>query len=365
MADKPVTRRLLLRPVDTLSFRDARPFDTVGQADSGLPFPQTLAGAIRTFLLKAHKVDLRRFGNRVKKYGSFDKVLGKEGVPIKSLVDMRIGGPWLSKDGELLVPMPSNLRFNKSITETSTSEIFFRLDPKRTLPPGWLPQEQGLLPLWRHGRESLKTASGYLKPEGLRIFLEGGIPIKKDHYVGKEELYTIDRRVGIAIDAERNAAGEGKIYTAGMLALKPNVAFCVELTGDRDLIAPLCQKGVLMKFGGEGKYVEISPHSDDISFWPNVQLRMGDGHLLLLTTPAWFDGWKPHSLACIAASVSHSESVSGWDLAKGGPKPNRFMVPAGTVYFLPKDTHIPQFLAKHDDALVGWGHYLKGNWNYV
>ncbi|MCY4674688.1 MAG: type III-B CRISPR module-associated protein Cmr3 [Bacteroidetes bacterium] len=364
MVDKRVTRRLLLRPVDTLSFRDARPFGPAEQADSGLPSPQTLAGAIRTFLLKAHGVNLKQFGDLVKRYDSFDEALSEYGYPIKGLRDMKIGGPWFSMNEELLVPIPSNLKISKSRNGALTSQSIFRLDPIRTSPPGWQPREQELRPLWRYGRESLKSASGYIKPTGLRIFLEGGIPSNQD-LVSEEELYAIDRRVGIAIDAKRKTVDEGMIYTAGMLALKPNVAFCVELTGNRALIAPLCQPGVLMKFGGEGKYVEISVHNHNASFWPNVLPGIGDGRLLLLTTPAWFDGWKPRNITCIAASVSHPEGVSGWDLAQGGPKPNRFMVPAGTVYFLPKNTHIPQSLVEHHDALVGWGHYLEGNWNYV
>ena len=364
MADKFVTRRLFLRPVDTLSFRDARPFGPTVQADSLLPSPQTLAGAIRTFLLKAHDVNLKRFGNLVKKYASFDEALSKYGGPIEGLRGMKIGGPWLSRNGELLVKIPSNLRINRPASGELVSRPIVRLDPIRTSPPGWQPREQGLRPLWRHGRESLKTASGYITSAGLCSFLAGGVPSDQD-LINKEELYSIDRRVGIAIDSGRKTASEGMIYTAGMLALKSEVTFCVELTGNCDLIRPLCQSEVLMKFGGEGKYVEILVHDRDTSFWPSVSLGIGDGRLLLLTTPAWFDGWKPRNIKCIAASVSHPEGVSGWDLAQGGPKPNRFMVPAGTVYFLPKDTRIPHALVERHDASIGWGHYLEGNWNYV
>lgn len=360
MADKPITQRLLLRPVDTLSFRDGRSFGPAQQADSVLPYPQTLAGAIRTFLLKAHDVNLKQFGDLVKKRGSFDDALNEYGDTVKGLRNIKIGGPWLSSDGELLVPVPSNLRETRN--RVRTSRQIFRLDPIRTLPPGWQPREPGLYPLWHHGRESLKVVSGYITRAGLHTFLEGGVPGNQD-LKSKENIYAIDRRVGIGIDADRKTVDEGMIYTPGMLALKDGVAFCAELTGLHALIEPLCQQGVLMKFGGEGKYVEISAHKEP--FWPSVSLGTGDGRLLLLTTPAWFNGWKPHNLKCIAASVSRPEGVSGWDLAQGGPKPNRFMVPAGTVYFLPKDAHTPQSLVEHYDASIGWGHHLEGNWKYV
>ena len=362
MADTTITRRLLLRPVDMLSFRDGRSFGPAQQADSRLPYPQTLAGAIRTYLLKAHGVNVREFGNRVRKYGSFDDALGQYGDPVKGLRGMQIRGPWLSMDGQLVVPIPSNVRTQKSSSGAQESRQIFRLDPKRTLPPGWQHREPGLRPLWYYGRESLQSVSGYITMRGLRIFLEGGGPSEED-IVRKEMLYSIDRRVGIGIDFKQKTANEGRIYTAGMLALKPNVAFCAEVTGTSSLIMPLFQEGVLMKFGGEGRYVEVSEH--DAPLWPDVSHGAGDGHLLFLTTPAWFNGWKPDKLQCIAASVSHSDGISGWDFAQGGPKPNRFMVPAGSVYFLPKDAHIPQSLVERHDSLTGWGHYLKGNWNYV
>src|SRR5262249_33971757 len=44
---------LRLDPLDPLLFRDGRPFDAATIAQSGLPTPQTLAGALRTALLHA------------------------------------------------------------------------------------------------------------------------------------------------------------------------------------------------------------------------------------------------------------------------------------------------------------------------
>jgi len=101
------------------------------------------------------------------------------------------------------------------------------------------------------------------------------------------------------------------------------------------------------------------------TIWPNTSTTGGDGTLMILTTPAWFDGWKPSNLSCIAASVAGFDGISGWDLASGGPKPNRFMVQAGSVYFLRNNEKLPRELVNYNDSLVGWGNYLKGTWNYV
>ena len=349
--------KLSLHPVDTLFFRSAHPFGPTGQAISGLPMPQTLAGAIRTLLLEAHDINLDEFGERVRNTGSFKQALQEIGDHTSALGDVEIAGPWLCKDGKVLVPVPANLK------KSSPSDTPARMDPLRTPPRGWQPIESGLLPLWHYGRESLKSiADSFLTLDGMQVYLEGGTPKCKD-IIRKDDLYKIDRRVGIGIDGLLNTAAEGLIYSAGMLSLEQGVSFYAEVRGDKRIIAPLNQSGLLMKFGGEGKCVEISSNTDTI--WPNVTTHDGDGDLLVLTTPAWFNGWKPPQLSCIAAAVPGFEGVSGWDLASGGPKPNRFMVPAGSVYFLPSNASLSKKLVEHDDALIGWGHYLKGTWKYV
>src|SRR5262245_53965921 len=45
---------LCLEPLDTLFFRDGRPFDAANRVSGGLPQPQPLAGALRTALLAQH-----------------------------------------------------------------------------------------------------------------------------------------------------------------------------------------------------------------------------------------------------------------------------------------------------------------------
>jgi len=369
MHNQSVTLRLSIRPIDTLFFRDARPFGPAGKANSGLPSPQTLAGAIRTLLLEAHGVNLEKFGERVNMTGSFDQTLQEIGGDVSALSQVQITGPWLCRNRKILVPLPSNLKSTKPFPSPLTRENSFtkddivRLDPLRTPPHGWKPKETGLLPLWYHGRKSLKSLTNcYLTPSGMQAYLEGGKPEMED-IVSADTLYAIDRRVGIGIEGELNTASEGLIYSAGMLSLKEGVTFCAEVRGNSSIIEPLKQSNLLMKFGGEGRYVEVSRHSD--KNWPSMFAQGGDGCLLVLTTPAWFDGWKPPNLPCIAAAVPGFDGISGWDLASRSPKPNRFMVQSGSVYFLPSNENLSRELVKYDDSLVGWGHYLKGTWKYV
>lgn len=89
---------------------------------------------------------------------------------------------------------------------------------------------------------------------------------------------------------------------------------------------------------------------------------------MLLTTPAPFAaGWRPNGLDIVAAAVPSHVAVSGWDLARGGPKPTRFAVAAGAAYFCrpaPGDDDRLS-LCDGEDALLGWGSFLQGIWNYA
>ena len=91
--------------------------------------------------------------------------------------------------------------------------------------------------------------------------------------------------------------------------------------------------------------------------------------LLLLTAPGLFDrGWKPDRLAPVGAAVPGHLAVSGWDLARSGPKLTRFAAAAGSVYFLDASSDPPitdGSLCDREDAALGWGTFVEGTWSHV
>src|SRR5579885_1064381 len=98
-----------LRALDTLFFRDGRPFDAPARALGGLPLPQTLAGALRTALLARAGFDFAAFSRRRKHAGPLD-ALRSGGAP-EWVLAARFRGPWLAlQDGdgpiEPLLPVP-------------------------------------------------------------------------------------------------------------------------------------------------------------------------------------------------------------------------------------------------------------------
>ncbi len=365
MANSNTVLRLALEPVDNLFFRDARPFEAASRAASGLPMPQTLAGAVRTLLLERHGVDFNRLGEQVRNGVSFAASLAEFGSEAAGVAELRIRGPWFTLNGEVLVVPPASLRREKKELQNQKEDWrpVFRLDPLKSLLPGWKPQAQEMLPLWHYGRETVEAVDGLLKISGLHRFLEGDSPEPGD-LVPISRLYDFEDRTGIGVDPKRNTAAEGMIYGIRMLALKPDASLYAEVSGPALALGPLAAEPVMMKFGGEGRHVVVRTVESGAN-WPSVPPEAGKGRLVLLTTPAHFNGWKPSGLEPVAAAVGGFQAVSGWDLARGGPKPNRFMVPAGSVYFLPSGTQLPDELVDREDAKAGWGCFVEGNWNYV
>ena len=83
-----------------------------------------------------------------------------------------------------------------------------------------------------------------------------------------------------------------------------------EVSGPVGTLALPETEPVLMKFGGEGRHVVIRA-SEREADWPSVPPKVGKSRLVLLTTPAWFNGWKPPALEPVAAAVCGHQAVSG------------------------------------------------------
>jgi CRISPR-associated protein Cmr3 len=330
---------LVLEPLDVLFFRDGRPFSAASRLTSGLPMPQTFAGAVRTWLMHEHG-------------WSVEEVLDAE--------RLQTAGPWLWRDEEPLVPLPATLRWAE---EGRTLVRLDPLGPNKEL-PGWDPAHSGLRPLWPQTWKPVNRASGYLTMDGLEEFLAGSVP-DAAHVVSPDDLYGFERRTGIAIEPDRLVSDRGLIYAAGMLALKPGLAWYGEVVGPAEILGLFPEDPVPVPFGGEGRRTAMRKF--DAFEWPSTAAREDQGTALALISPGLFDaGWKPGELQPIAAAVPGYEAVSGWDLARGGPKPTRFAAAAGSVNFLDKlQRSSTRSLCALEDAALGWGTYVEGVWSHA
>lgn len=359
----PSWRALRIEPLDTLFFRDARPFGAADQASSGLPRPQTVAGALRTLLLRRSGVPLDRLASFVRDGVSFAEAVARTaGNPSAAGIGhVRFRGPWFVRNDEPVFPLPATLAVNED------SGALRRRDPLAGGLPGWRPpgKQASMLPLWIQGRGPFRSASErgeWLTLAGMCDFLRGGVP-EPDALVRSDQLFGYDRRTGIGIDSSTRTTAEGRIYAARMLVLKPDVHLRMDVAGP-DAAIELFHEDAVVPLGGEGRraVVKLDPSAAELPC--GGAGRTGDGRLAVLTTQLPRGGFAARSLSPIAAAVPSHEPVSGWDLARGGPKPNRFARAAGSVFFFPPETALPPAgsLAAPGDAALGWGAFLEGVW---
>ncbi len=371
---------LLLSPLDLLFFRGGFTFGEGAHVRSLLPTPQTLAGAIRSWLLRELGFDFLNLPPRLEAGLGFREALAlEEDARIQAVGRLLVRGPWLAKVGddgsyEPLVRTPATLQRTK---EMGGRGKLYRFDPLRPEElPGWHPFCHALWPLWARRGEPGEAAGGYLRPDGLSAFLKGGLP-EAGHVVKEGDLLGRASRTGIGMDPDRRTVAEGRIYVAEMLALKEGVAFYGEIAGETGDLELVPDSGVA-RFGGEARQVRVSrvpahPWPDSACQARHPEAKGGRALLALLTAPAIFSGgWQPDEAPgeLISAAVPGHEAVSGWDLARRGPKPTRFALPAGSVFFFRQNAgtfpaSLPDSLCTKAEAELGWGSVVYGGWNHV
>lgn len=366
---------LALEPLDPLFFRDGRPFGAATRGRSGLPQPQTLAGAVRTHLLAGAGFDFGRF-RQLRRNGVHVKEALHECDAPPWVVSMRFRGPWLAlKSGDNirpLLPVPYTLRRNGK-------RVWSRMNPWQEPLPGWRGMDE-MLPLWHSGDPDASYPGGFLTPDGVNRFLAGGCPTD-EHWLESSALYALESRTCIGVDPDTYTAAEGMIYSLDLLALRHTVhvdespennkgiciyAECHCTAGPADWTEHL---GGPIPFGGESRYV--IGRACQAYQWKE---RPGeDRNVLLLATPAPLadaDGkatWRPQQggLGSVsAAATGPPVAVSGWDIARGGPRPTRFAIPPGSVYYT-EGVHEPglsSVCADPEDIAQGWGLVLRGAW---
>jgi len=199
---------------------------------------------------------------------------------------------------------------------------------------------------------------------GTTRYLSGEVP-RSDEIVGADELAANDSRVGVVIGSDSMTTERSLIYAAEYLALAPGVSLYAELTGPEAVVDSAFTTETAIPLGGQSRYVRVRRRAS--VDWPTPPTG-GEGRLLLLTAPAPFSArWRPEGLDLVGAAIPGHVAVSGWDLARRGPKPTRFAAVAGSVYFC---RGLPEFasgasLCEGDDASLGWGSFLEGIWHYA
>ena len=309
-------------PLDTLFFRDGKPFSMGSDSWANSvfpPYPSVFYGALRSTYFSEHIHEL--------------KMANTPGDPTKNL---KITGIYFLIQDEIYLPLPYDCVQEK---DTSNESAF-------------------CLPLVSQGE--VKTSSPvhhYLKSKTpLKKIKRGLLPINslKEYLSGTgseipfckiPDCVMIEPKIGISINRETGSAEKTKLYNADFLRLETeknqNFSLIISFEG-----LDLPKKG-MMKLGGEGKAVR---YEEFTTLDPSITIPQHDVSLfkLYLSTPAVFNkGWIPEwidektligkyndlQLELLTASMGKPLHIGGFDIKAGRPKPMRKAVPAGSVYY--------------------------------
>lgn len=348
------TTSCFIEPLDVLFFRGNQLFGEPGSYGEALmpPWPSVAAGALRTRILAADRIDMAAFAAGQVPHpqlgtphapGSF--VLQAFGVARKPE-----GG-----DVELLMPLPADLVVQGK--EGAAGPAAASVLPLRPVAlHGALASSSPLplLPVLAQGNDRAKPASGWwLNGKGWRNYLQGQ-PITPADLVHTSTLWSYDERVGVGLDGDTRSAADGKLFTTRAIAMKEGVGFAVAVAG-----ADLPTSGSL-RLGGDGRAAAV--HASPIAWSaPDLAAISAAGCCrIVLTSPGIFEGgWRLPGMASdntlqlpglrarvVAAAVSRADTVSGWDLATRQPKPAQKAAATGSVYWLDDLEATPEALGK-------------------
>lgn len=353
---------LFIEPLDVLILRGNKLFADAGSHGEALmpPWPSVAAGALRSRMLIDAGIDPAAFAaGRASIAPELASVLGSVAQPGSFRIAHFGLARHAGKDGvaafEPLLPLPADISVDEhghaTALQPTRLHAALACSHPLPLPPTLLQPAAG------------KPKTGlWLTAAGIAAWQQGqALSAAQRHWVAASELWSLDSRLGIALEAGRNTAADGQLYTSEAVALKPGVGFISQVTGADGLIP----QGGLLRFGGDGHAASVRACTASLPRADTGALATAGRFRVLLTSPGIFpDGWRLPSMQAdgrwhfhgasarlASAALPRLETLSGWDVARHQPKPALRAVPTGSVYWLDDFQGDPAAL----DALAGEG----------
>ena len=346
-----------IEPLDVLFLRGNKLFGDPGSYGESLvpPWPSVAAGALRSRLLADERVDLAAFAR-----GAIDHpTLGTPAKPGSFAVTaFHLARRFADGRIELLIAPPADLVIGESEDKVSSVR---RLHPT-VLASGLLASSPlPLLPVLAEAQRG-KPAGGYwLTQAGWEKYLKGETPTADD-LLKASQLWAIDHRVGVGLDAHTRRAADGKLFSVQAVSMVQrqhaaagfDVGFVASVSG-----AKLPKDGSV-RLGGDGRVAVLHPGNACLPTADHAAIAAARRCRIVLTTPGLFaDGWRLPGVDAkgrfalggvrgklVCATVPRFETISGWDLARHQPKPAQRAAPAGSVYWLDELDATPEALGK-------------------
>jgi len=318
-----------IRPLDTLFFRTGKPF-TMGEdtwAESLFPpYPSTLYGAIRSFLI------FQREGLKAFKNGKYKDDIG---TPDKK-GSLKIKGPLLSKNSELFFPAPLDLA---KLGERLISLVFIKK------PQAFISDYPLSHILINKSKDQVKESEGWLTDIEFKDYLKN----KKTEisFIKSIDLFLPEPKIGIARKKITLTAKEGYLYRIPMIRVCKEVSLVAEVEGISDM-----PKTGIIQLGGESKGVKFEVIENIFERLENIDLNLENKFFkIYFATPAVFKkGWIPEwineenfegeypkpggvKLKLVGCAIGKPIHIGGWDIAKNRSKPLYKAIPPGSVYY--------------------------------
>jgi CRISPR-associated protein Cmr3 len=319
--------KIRLTALDTLFFRDGKPFDKGEETwASGIfpPSPSSFYGALRSLYFVNNPQEISK--------------AGENNDPTKALIIKDIQ---LIVDDALGFLCPADL---VKVKDDDDDIVLLNLKKKNSTQ---ITSDTIFKDFMLSSDEEVESLVGtdLIVGVSLNDYLNSESPYTTTKIANK---VTLEPKVGIARDNNTHVTEDGRLYRVGMIrpeddeANKLSFDVSFELDG---LDLNIGDKGFL-KLGGESKAMSYEVIADtSLTAFENN----GNYFKVFLTTPAIFkNGWYPSFLnknndfkgifnginvQLIAASIGKPKYIGGFDIKNRKPKPMTKVVAEGAVYF--------------------------------
>jgi CRISPR-associated protein Cmr3 len=269
--------------LDTLFFRDGRPFVAGEGTDVASRFPSsplTLQGLIRSKLLSLPSVGCTEGWRQYRegcnnearccpKQGNCkaEKVVGSATARGASNGSLRVHGPWILVNECPVLPIPMDL-----IAEAEALKEIAKIGKGELSTEILMPDENGAAysnlpgalkplkppPSW--GEKKFEGVPGFIVWDRYKEYLCGTAPklTLKEDWWRPSDLWGEELRPGLEIEDERSRAEQGKLYFARHTRLREKVALAVEMEGLGSLEQNMKERWP-SPFGGERRAVVVEP----------------------------------------------------------------------------------------------------------
>jgi len=370
-------KAFFIEAIDTLFFRDGRPFEVGGEANLQIPpSSSTFYGALRSALIAAEPSVFKFF--KEGRNTSLKEWVGEYGDSEGSTASIRIKGPVFAKksgtDITCYFPLPRDLLVYVTKNGRNGEEKYFLIPLRlKQVPPNITTNMDLTYILINPYSENIEYQNLFLNENLFFKYLNGELVQPYEFILGEEvlsteQIFISDYREGIGLKVKQKNVEKGKLFTQQHMVLttdqEKQMGFVIKCE-----VPEAFQSGAILKLGGDGKIAHFRPANIKEASRERIiqQIEKNKKFKVYLSTPAlfkmgtksraiyngYFDDIPDLKFELIAAAIGRAEMYGGYDIVANVPKISFPAVPAGSVFYfqLKKGDAEMVFNAFHDKCI--------------